>query len=70
MLPKTVLITSSIVILLLAGFIVPGNFDMNAKGTLQPVKKQEIFAPGPGEVLEVNIDSGSLVGLAPRAPDS
>jgi multidrug efflux pump subunit AcrA (membrane-fusion protein) len=61
LLPRTVLITSSIVILLLAGLIVPGNFDMNAKGTLQPRKKQEIFAPGPGEVLEVNVDSGSHV---------
>jgi multidrug efflux pump subunit AcrA (membrane-fusion protein) len=60
-LPKTVLITSSILILLLAGLIVPGNFDMNAKGTLQPTKKQDIFAPGPGEVLEVNVDNGTHV---------
>jgi multidrug efflux pump subunit AcrA (membrane-fusion protein) len=61
MLPKTVLITSGILILLLAGLVIPANFDMNAKGTLQPTKKQEIFAPGPGEVLEVNIDSGTQV---------
>src|SRR3954449_9228210 len=29
LLPRTVLITSTILLLLLAGFVIPGNFDMN-----------------------------------------
>jgi len=60
-LPKTVTITAGILVALLAGLLIPANFDMKAKGTLQPTKKQEIFAPGPGEVLEVNIDNGTNV---------
>ena len=41
--------------------IIPSNFDMKAKGTLQPVKKMEMFAPEPGEVADIRIDNGSQV---------
>ena len=34
---------------LLAMIVVPWNFDMRAKGTLQPMVKREIFAPMPGD---------------------
>ncbi len=50
-LPKTVSITAAIVLVLLGRDLsIPPNFDMRAKGTLQPVKKHEVFAPMPGEV--------------------
>jgi biotin carboxyl carrier protein len=60
-LPKTIMITSAVLVLLLAGLVIPANFDMKAKGTLQPVKKQEIFAPMPGEVIDILVDNGDRV---------
>jgi multidrug efflux pump subunit AcrA (membrane-fusion protein) len=35
------------------GLLIPTDFDMRAKGTLQPVTKRDIYAPMPGDVLEV-----------------
>jgi biotin carboxyl carrier protein len=60
-LPKTIMITATVLVLLLAGLVIPANFDMKAKGTLQPVKKQEIFAPMPGEVIDILVDNGDRV---------
>jgi multidrug efflux pump subunit AcrA (membrane-fusion protein) len=60
-LPKTLTIAGILLSLLVAGVVVPGNFDMKAKGTLQPVQKQDVFAPLTGEILEVLHDTGELV---------
>jgi len=60
-LPKTVLITAAVLILLVLGLVIPTDFDMRAKGTLQPVTKSEIYAPMPGEVREVLKDNGQMV---------
>src|SRR4051812_5743347 len=60
-LPKTITITATVITLLLAGLIIPGSFDMKAKGTLQPVKKQNVFAPMPVEIREVLHDTGDMV---------
>lgn len=60
-LPKTLTIAGVLLSLLVAGVVVPGNFDMKAKGTLQPVQKQDVFAPLTGEILEVLHDTGELV---------
>ncbi len=60
-LPKTVMITSAVLVLLLAGLVIPTNFDMRAKGTLQPVKKQDVFSPMPGEVIDILVDNGDRV---------
>src|SRR5206468_11363853 len=51
-LPKTLMITGAVLVLLLAGIVIPSNFDMKAKGTLQPVKKQDVFSPMPGEIID------------------
>lgn len=60
-LPKTLTIAGIVLGLLVAGIVVPGNFDMKAKGTLQPVQKQDVFAPLTGEILEVLHDTGDHV---------
>lgn len=60
-LPKTLTIAGVVLSLLVAGIVVPGNFDMKAKGTLQPVQKQDVFAPLTGEILEVLHDTGAHV---------
>ena len=60
-LPKTVVIAGAIIAFLMIGLLIPTNFDMRAKGTLQPVTKQDIFAPVSGDVLEVLKDNGQMV---------
>jgi multidrug efflux pump subunit AcrA (membrane-fusion protein) len=60
-LPKTVMISGGIALALIAGLVVPGRFDMRAKGTIQPVEKYDVFAPMAGEVLEVLHDDGDRV---------
>ena len=61
MLPRTVTITATILLLLLAGLVIPTDFDMRAKGALVPKTKREVFAPTPGEVIDVMADNGSKV---------
>jgi biotin carboxyl carrier protein len=73
-LPKTVLITSAVLLLLIAGFVIPANFDMRAKGALQPKQKQDIHAPMPGEIEFIYFDNGQKVRtgdlvLVMRNPD-
>jgi biotin carboxyl carrier protein len=60
-LPKTVLISAAVLILLAVGLIWQTDFDMRAKGTLQPVKKRDVFAPISGEVREILKDNGQMV---------
>lgn len=60
-LPKTVLIGGGILLLLLGSLVIPANFDMRAKGTLQPIIKKDIFAVMPGEIVKVLRDNGELV---------
>lgn len=60
-LPKTVTITAAILVLLVAGIAVPWNFDMKAKGMVQPVEKREVFAPMLSEVEAVLADNGDVV---------
>lgn len=60
-LPKTLMITGAVLVLLLAGILIPSNFDMRAKGALQPVKKQDIFSPMPGEIIDILVDNGDKV---------
>ncbi|HZN33664.1 MAG TPA: HlyD family efflux transporter periplasmic adaptor subunit [Pirellulaceae bacterium] len=60
-LPKTVLIAGGLLVLLVAGLAIPGDFDMRAKGTLQPVVRQDLFAPSAGDVIGVLKGSGDTV---------
>jgi hypothetical protein len=60
-LPKTVTISLAILAVLIALIAVPWDFDMRAKGVLEPVVKREIFAPMPGTILDVKVDHGQSV---------
>src|SRR5262245_37608574 len=60
-LPKTVMITAGVLLVLLASIIIPGDFDMGAKGQLQPVVRREIFASQGGRITDVRKDSGDQV---------
>jgi multidrug efflux pump subunit AcrA (membrane-fusion protein) len=73
-LPKTITIAAAILLVLLALIVVPWDFDMRAKGALEPVVKQEIFAPMPGTITAVLVDHDQLVAadqplLEIRNPD-
>ncbi len=56
-LPKTVLVVIGVVVLLLALFLFPANFDLHAKGTLEPVDRSDIYANADGQVAEFGTDA-------------
>ncbi len=60
-LPKTLTITGSILALLILSIAIPWDFDMYAKGTLQPVNKRDVFATEDARVEEVFHDNGDHV---------
>jgi multidrug efflux pump subunit AcrA (membrane-fusion protein) len=60
-LPKTVTIAAAIVLVLLGLIVIPWDFDMRAKGALEPVVKKEVFAPTPSTVESVLKDHGDTV---------
>jgi hypothetical protein len=60
-LPKTIAIAAAVLIALIALFVVPASFDLEARGTLQPVVKQDVFADVDGVVTRVNVKHGDLV---------
>jgi RND family efflux transporter MFP subunit len=60
-LPKTVTIGSAVLIGLLALCIIPWDFDMRAKGTVQPIAKKDVFVGEAGIVMEVLVDNGDIV---------
>ncbi|ADB15544.1 putative phytochrome sensor protein [Pirellula staleyi DSM 6068] len=60
-LPKTLTITGIVLAVLLALAVIQTDFDMRAKGTLQPISKADIFVPQRGVVTEVLVDNGTLV---------
>jgi biotin carboxyl carrier protein len=73
-LPKTVTIAAAVGLVLVAMIVVPWNYRMSAKGALEPKVKQEVFAPMPGDILEVKVDHGTAVQsgqelLVMRNPD-
>ena len=60
-LPKTIAIASAILVLLLVLCFWPADFQLQGKGTLEPVSKQEVFAGVDGIVTEVNVKHGDHV---------
>jgi hypothetical protein len=51
-LPKTIMVAVALVVVLVGLFVVPADFDLHAKGTLEPVNRKEVFAGVDGEVFE------------------
>jgi hypothetical protein len=52
-LPKTIVVSAAILLLLLSLFIIRKDFNIQADGELQPVVKQDVFVPVDGDVVEV-----------------
>jgi multidrug efflux pump subunit AcrA (membrane-fusion protein) len=67
-LPKTVLAVVAVVVVLLALFLFPADFDLHANGTLEPAVRSDIYTNADGQVAEFEkdiegkpIDHGSWV---------
>ncbi len=67
-LPKTILVAIAVVAVLLALFLLPANFDLQSKGTLEPIDRKDVFAQAAGHVAEFGkdvdgkpIEQGSVV---------
>jgi len=60
-LPKTLLATAAIVATLVALFVVPYDFKLNCKGTLEPEFRREVFAEVDGTVEEVLVKQNQMV---------
>ncbi|QGJ72421.1 Efflux RND transporter periplasmic adaptor subunit [Planctomycetales bacterium 10988] len=60
-LPKTLIVVTLIVAAVLALIYVPYDFELEAKGALQPETRREIFAGMQGDVEDVKVKHGSFV---------
>ena len=60
-LPKTILVVSAVLIVLLAMVVVPWGFKMQADGSIEPVLRREVFAGIDGTVEEVFVADGDKV---------
>jgi hypothetical protein len=60
-LPKTVAALAGLIVLTLAMFLVRKDFEPSAKGTLQPVVKQDVFVPVDGDVIDVKVKDRDFV---------
>lgn len=60
-LPKTLTISAAVLLVLIALFIVPADFELSADGTLQPSEQREVFVPESGDVSAVHVDHGTPV---------
>ncbi|MEX2112054.1 MAG: hypothetical protein WD845_02655 [Pirellulales bacterium] len=60
-LPKTALVLAAIAAVVAALVVIPADFDIEAKGELQPKLRREVFASDDGIVSELLIDHGRKV---------
>ena len=60
-LPKTIAIALVVLAALASLFVVPAEFQLHGKGTLEPKKKAAVFAGIDGNIIEVNVKSGDKV---------
>ncbi|MDO5554022.1 MAG: hypothetical protein Q4G68_09680 [Planctomycetia bacterium] len=71
MLPKTISISAAVLLVLLAMFVIPWNFNMHCNGTLEPEIRRNIFAREEGKVDKIFVQHGSPVfgpGSDPNDP--
>ncbi len=68
-LPKTLSITAAVIVVLLCLFLVPADFDLKAKGTLQPTVRRDVFASMSGRVEEVFVEDKAMVKGPQYGPD-
>lgn len=60
-LPKTITISAIVLVTLIAMAVIPYDFDMRSRGTLQPVDKVDVFVPQRAVVTEVLVDNGDTI---------
>jgi hypothetical protein len=65
-LPKVVLGAVAVVVLIVVMAVVPADFRLHAKGTLEPVLRHDVFAGIDGKVTEVDVEHGSPVKAGDR----
>ena len=56
-LPKTILVAVALMAVIVALFIVPADFDLHAKGTLEPVERMDVYAGAEGQIDEFGTDA-------------
>ncbi|MCA9224200.1 MAG: efflux RND transporter periplasmic adaptor subunit [Planctomycetales bacterium] len=60
-LPKTLFVAAAILIALIALFVVPKDFELEANGKLLPVERREVFVDVDGDVMDVLVEHGAKV---------
>jgi multidrug efflux pump subunit AcrA (membrane-fusion protein) len=60
-LPKTLAVVGAVAALILALILVPADFTLHSEGTLEPVRKREVFAQVQGDVHEILVKHGQYV---------
>jgi len=60
-LPKTMTITSILLILLFGLFFWPADFELQSKGSLEPIDRNDVFARIDGVVEQIHVDHGDFV---------
>jgi hypothetical protein len=60
-LPKTLTVGGIILAALLALFLIRTDFNLKAEGTLQPIKRQDVFVDSSGKVVELFVKGDQLV---------
>src|SRR5581483_6072137 len=60
-LPKTLLASAALAAIVTALAVVPTDFEVAARGKLQPAQRREIFAPLDGLVARVQVEHGQIV---------
>ena len=67
-LPITIMVAIGVLVVLVALFIVPADFDLHAKGTLEPVERRDVYALAEGQIKQFGtgidgkqIETGSQV---------
>ena len=60
-LPKTISISVAVLLVLLGLVLWPADFEINVKGTLEPVQRHDVFARIDGVVKELDVRHGDVV---------
>jgi multidrug efflux pump subunit AcrA (membrane-fusion protein) len=60
-LPRNLAIAASLIAMVVALAVVPADFELEAKGTLQPTLRRDVFAGIDGVVVEVEVQHGKTV---------
>ncbi len=60
-LPKTLAVLAGVLALIAALLLIPKDFNMRAKGKIQPRERREIFADVDGTIKQVEVQHGQLV---------